>query len=108
VQCGKASACSWSLPTSEGWYRRCFEIYVEVGGHSLLLDFLYLNKLVDEEDISVMSVKLSMLDKLKARVQLARRIELAQHKTKKAKHDHKWIKETAEVLGVELDSDFVK
>ncbi len=49
-----------------------------------------------------------MLDKLKARVQLARRIELAQHKTKKVKHDRKWVKETAEVLGVELDSDFVK
>lgn len=70
--------------------------------------FLFLNKLVDEEDISVMSVELSMLDKLKARVQLARRIELAQHKTKKVKHDRKWVKETAEVLGVELDSDFVK
>jgi len=55
-----------------------------------------------------MSVELSMLDKLKARVQLARRIELAQHKTKKYKHDRKWIKETAEPLGVDLDSDFVK
>ena len=55
-----------------------------------------------------MSVELSMLDKLKARLQLARRIELAQHKTKKSKHDRSWIKETAEVLGVELDSDFVK
>jgi ATP-dependent RNA helicase DDX24/MAK5 len=49
-----------------------------------------------------------MLNKLKARVQLAQRIELAQHKTKKYKHDRKWIKETAEPLGVDLDSDFVK
>ncbi len=40
------------------------------------------------------SVELSMLNKLKARVHLARRIELAQHKTKKVKHDrsHDWLK----------------
>lgn len=52
-----------------------------------------------------MSIELSMLDKLKARVQLARKIELAQHKAQKSNHDRKWMKETAEVLGVELDSD---
>lgn len=42
-------------------------VYVEVGRHSLLstiFDFLFQNKLVNEEDISVMSVELSMLDKL--------------------------------------------
>ena len=49
-----------------------------------------------------------MLDKLKTRVQLARKIENAQHKIKKTNHDRKWMKETAETLGVDLDSDFIR
>ena len=55
-----------------------------------------------------MSIELSMLDKLKTRVQLARKIENAQHKIKKTNHDRKWMKETAETLGVDLDSDFIR
>ncbi|CAA7264354.1 unnamed protein product [Cyclocybe aegerita] len=61
----------------------------------------------DEGEISEMGIELSMLDKLKERVQLARKIENAQHKVKKTNHDRNWMRETAEVLGVELDSDFV-
>jgi ATP-dependent RNA helicase DDX24/MAK5 len=49
-----------------------------------------------------------MLDKLKARVQLARKIENTQHKIKKTNHDRKWMKETADTLGVDLDSDFIR
>lgn len=49
-----------------------------------------------------------MLDKLKARVQLARQIETAQHKVKKNNHDRNWMKETAEALGVDLDSDYLR
>ena len=49
-----------------------------------------------------------MLDKLKTRVQLARKIENAQHKIKKVNHDRKWMKETAETLDVDLDSDFIR
>ena len=49
-----------------------------------------------------------MLDKLKTRVQLARKIENTQHKIKKTNHDRKWMKETAETLGVDLDSDFIR
>jgi len=55
-----------------------------------------------------MSIDLSILDKLKARVQLARKIETAQHKIKKVNHDQRWMKETADTLGVELDSDIAK
>ena len=55
-----------------------------------------------------MSIELSMLDKLKTRVQLARKIENAQHKVQKNNHDRKWMKETAETLGVDLDSDFIR
>ncbi|KAF8905264.1 P-loop containing nucleoside triphosphate hydrolase protein [Gymnopilus junonius] len=61
----------------------------------------------DEAEIPEMSIELGMLDKLKNRVQLARKIETAQHKVKKSKHDRNWMKETAEALGVELDSDFI-
>ena len=53
-----------------------------------------------------MNVELYMLDKLKARVQLARQIDVAQHKVKKEKHEKNWLKETADAMGIELDSDF--
>ncbi|KAJ3567280.1 hypothetical protein NP233_g6466 [Leucocoprinus birnbaumii] len=61
----------------------------------------------DENDIPELSIELSMLDKLKARVQLARQIEQSQHKVKKANHEKNWMKETAEALGVDLDSDYM-
>ena len=54
-----------------------------------------------------MNIELYMLDKLKARVQLARQIDVAQHKVKKEKHEKNWLKETADAMGIELDSDFV-
>jgi ATP-dependent RNA helicase DDX24/MAK5 len=60
----------------------------------------------DETEAPEMSVELNLLDKLKARTQLARQIDAAQHKVRKMKHDRRWMKETAEALGVELDSDF--
>jgi len=53
-----------------------------------------------------MNIELYMLDKLKPRVQLARQIDVAQHKVKKEKHEKNWFKETADAMGIELDSDF--
>jgi ATP-dependent RNA helicase DDX24/MAK5 len=53
-----------------------------------------------------MNVELYMLDKLKARVQLARQIDVVQHKANKEKHEKNWLKETAEAMEIELDSDF--
>jgi len=55
-----------------------------------------------------MITDLGLLDKLKARVHLARRIDQAQHKTRKANHDRNWMKETAEAMELELGSDFAK
>jgi ATP-dependent RNA helicase DDX24/MAK5 len=49
-----------------------------------------------------------MLDKLKTRVQLARRIENTRHKIKKTNHNRKWMKETAETLGVDLELDLIR
>jgi hypothetical protein len=55
-----------------------------------------------------MSVELGILDEIKTRVRLARKIDTVQHKAKKTNHDRKWMRETAEVLGVDLDSDMAR
>jgi ATP-dependent RNA helicase DDX24/MAK5 len=46
-----------------------------------------------------------MLDKLRHRAQLARQIDSARHRVQKANHERKWLQETADALGVEIDSD---
>ena len=61
----------------------------------------------EEDEIAEMPVELYMLDKLKARIQLAREIDNAQHKAKKEKHERKWMCEAADAMEVELDSDFM-
>jgi len=53
-----------------------------------------------------MNIELYMLDKLKARTQLARQIDVARHKANKVKHEKNWLKETADAMDIELDSDF--
>jgi ATP-dependent RNA helicase DDX24/MAK5 len=60
----------------------------------------------EENDIPPMSVDLDILDKLKSRVQLARKIDSAQHKINKKNYDRNWIKAAAEAMEIELDSDF--
>ncbi|QRV76585.1 DEAD/DEAH box helicase [Ceratobasidium sp. AG-Ba] len=57
------------------------------------------------EAIPEMPIEHDMLDRLKKRVQLARQIDAAQHKVKKDNHEKNWLKETAEALEIELDSD---
>ncbi|KAF9652598.1 DEAD-domain-containing protein [Thelephora ganbajun] len=59
-----------------------------------------------EGEIPQMNVELYMLDKLKPRVQLARHIDVAQHKFNKEMHEKNWFKETADAMEIELDSDF--
>ena len=46
------------------------------------------------------------MDKLKARLQLAKDIDKLSHKDRKAKHERNWLRETAEAMDIELDSDF--
>lgn len=55
-----------------------------------------------------MPADLTLIDKLKTRVQLARKIETAHHKLKKANHDRNWMKETAKAMEIELDSDYLR
>lgn len=56
-------------------------------------------------DIPDMPIELDLLDKLKARVQLAKKIDAAQHKVKKEKHEKNWLREAAEAMEIDLDSD---
>lgn len=60
-----------------------------------------------EGDIPEISVEMTLLDDLKTRVHLARQIDLQQHKVKKQNHERCWVKETAEAMDIELDSDFM-
>jgi len=72
----------------------------------LRLHWAYIH--IEDSDIPEMSIELSPLDKLKARVQLARKIDSAQHKVKKDNHERNWMKEAAEAMEIELDSDFMR
>jgi ATP-dependent RNA helicase DDX24/MAK5 len=55
-----------------------------------------------------MSIELGILDKLKARVTVARQIDKAQHKHRKENHEKNWMRETADAMEIELDSDFAR
>ncbi|CAE6493815.1 unnamed protein product [Rhizoctonia solani] len=57
------------------------------------------------EPIVELPVEHDILDRLKERVLIARQIDVAQHKVKKDNHENNWLKETAEALEIELDSD---
>jgi hypothetical protein len=52
-------------------------------------------------EIPDLPVEHDILDKLKARVAVARKIDLAQHKVKKENHERNWLKETAEAMEIE-------
>lgn len=84
----------------------CLETLTEVSVYTHGVEYLPLTPVCTVEDeIAEMSVDLTMLDKLKARVQLARQIETSHHKVKKANHERNWMKEAAKALEVELDDD---
>ncbi|KAI0266534.1 DEAD-domain-containing protein [Gloeopeniophorella convolvens] len=58
-------------------------------------------------DIAEMNVEHQFLDRLKERIQLAKEIDTAQHRTNKAQHERKWMREAAEAMDIDLDSDFL-
>ncbi|KAJ8585683.1 ATP-dependent RNA helicase [Rhizopogon salebrosus TDB-379] len=60
-----------------------------------------------DTDIPEISVELTLLDKLKDRVTLARQIDSQQHKIKKQHHEMNWLKETADAMEIELDPDIL-
>ncbi|KAJ2712243.1 ATP-dependent RNA helicase [Coemansia spiralis] len=59
------------------------------------------------KDIAAFPVDLDLVEQLTARVDLARDIELREHKMSKRTHERNWFKKNAEELEIELDSDFM-
>ena len=62
----------------------------------------------DEKEVPEMPVVLDLLDKLKSRIQLARKIDSEQHTVKRQKHEKNWLRETAEAMEIDLNSDLEK
>ena len=58
-----------------------------------------------ESGLSQLQIHFNILDQLKSRMNLAKKIDDTVHKTSKAKYDASWEKEAAEALGVDLESD---
>jgi len=61
-----------------------------------------------EDEIPELPVERDLLDRLKARVELARQIDKMQHGAAKEKYDKNWLKETAEAMEIELDEDMLR
>lgn len=60
------------------------------------------------DDIPELVIDLDVLDKLKQRVALARRVDAVEHKQTKVNHEQNWLKQTAQELEVDIDLDFVE
>ncbi|KAJ2657501.1 ATP-dependent RNA helicase [Coemansia sp. RSA 1199] len=59
------------------------------------------------KDITSFPIDLDLIGRLKPRVDLARDIELREHRLNKAAHEKNWFRKNAEELEIELDSDFM-
>jgi ATP-dependent RNA helicase DDX24/MAK5 len=53
-------------------------------------------------------VEIDVLDKLKDRVSLARRIDSISHKQTKVNHEKNWLKQAAADLEIDLDPELVE
>lgn len=62
----------------------------------------------EDMDIPDITIELTLLDHLKERVRLARQIDVQQHQVKKQNHERNWLREAAEAMEIELDSDVVR
>jgi ATP-dependent RNA helicase DDX24/MAK5 len=74
----------------------------------LVIAFASHGPVPEETDIPDINIDLYMLDKLKARIHLAKQVDSAQHKVRKEKHEKNWLKEAAEAMDIELDSDLAR
>ncbi|KAK4053043.1 ATP-dependent RNA helicase [Microbotryomycetes sp. JL201] len=54
-------------------------------------------------DIVELSVDFGVLDQLKTRLELAKRIELAEHRAAKDAHEKNWLKKTAEAMDIDIE-----
>lgn len=56
-------------------------------------------------DLPELPADYSILDALKQRIELAKKIESGQHKATKEAHEDNWLKQAAEAMEIDLDSD---
>lgn len=63
---------------------------------------------LEDTEIAEITIELTLLDYLKERIHLARQIDAQQHKVRKKNHERTWLRETAEAMEIELDSDVVR
>lgn len=59
----------------------------------------------EEDDLPDLNIDLSFLPKMRERIRVARAIEKAQHHVKKDNHEKNWLRETAEAMDIDIDSD---
>lgn len=57
------------------------------------------------DDLDTLPFEHSILDKLRERLELAKRIDDVEHTASKQAHDDNWIKKTADAMDIEIDSD---
>ncbi|KAJ2808788.1 ATP-dependent RNA helicase [Coemansia guatemalensis] len=60
-----------------------------------------------DKDISAFPIDLDLVGRLKPRVDLAREVDLREHKLNKQAHERNWFKKNANELDIDLDSDFI-
>ncbi|GAA5993561.1 hypothetical protein JCM5350_002806 [Sporobolomyces pararoseus] len=56
-------------------------------------------------DLPALPIDFSILDQLKKRVDLAKKIDAAQHRATKEAHDDKWLRDAAEAMEIDLEDD---
>lgn len=66
---------------------------------------LLMASLGKDTDFGELPADFSVLDALKDRIELAKRIENAQHKATKEAHEDNWLRQAAEAMDIEIDSD---
>jgi len=64
-----------------------------------------MQKLGRTVNLPELPIEHGILDKLKERIALVKKIDDLQHRMEKATHEKSWLKDAAEALEVELDSD---
>ena len=59
-----------------------------------------------DDDLVELPVDYSVLDELKKRIELAKQVESSQHKATKEAHEDNWLRQAAEAMEIDVDSDF--
>ncbi|ORY72598.1 P-loop containing nucleoside triphosphate hydrolase protein [Leucosporidium creatinivorum] len=66
---------------------------------------LLMASLGKDVDLPELPADYSILDALKQRIELAKKIESGQHKATKEAHDDNWLRQAAEAMEIDVDSD---